>query len=104
MLLLVTQSPDLFPGTYTCLPISAEDAGALVRDADAAGDLKSFVGFASTKAAIRSISGVSIELARKVTVPPPKDKDIFLHVRPNKGASGKLTADDLEYFKILFTE
>ena len=104
MLYLVTLPPELHPGTYSCERVSHEVAASLIKNADEAGELKSFVNFASTKFAIKELSGVKVDVVQKISLPEPKEGDSYLHCRAGeKSSDGRIGLEQLQFFKIRFS-
>lgn len=104
MLHIVTLPPTLHPGSYFVDSIDAEQAAKMIREAYQADDLFSHVNFDSTCAALRGLTGIVFRPVVKVMVPPPRDRDVFLHVRKRSGVNKGhvIGLMDLEFFKIEF--
>ncbi len=70
----------MYPGTDRCEEISAEEAGKLIKKASDSGQLRPYVNFGSIRFVIQQLCGLEVDVVRKITIPPPKDGDVFIDV------------------------
>lgn len=102
MLHIVTLPPKLHPGEYSCRSIDAETAAKMMREADRNKELRSHVNFDSTCQALRGLTGLIFRPVIKIMVPPPADRDQYIHVRLRSGVQKGhvIGLMDLEFFLI----
>ena len=104
MLYLVTLPPELHTGTYVCKKLTHQEAGELIKEADEADQLRSYVNFASTKFAIRELCGVTVDVLQKIELPVPSEGDYYVSCRVGeKSPEGRTGLNQLEFYRIDFS-
>ena len=103
MLYLITTPVDLHPGNYKCTQVDSAVATELIQKAEENGELKPYVNFGSTRFALQKLTGVKVDLVRKVSIPAPRDGDEILSVRLNeKPEGGRVEPEHLDFFLVQF--
>ena len=105
MLFIITKPFQLEVGSYKCDIMSPDDAATLIKQHHDAGNVKSLINFASTKATIQKLTGISFAVVQKFTIPQPSDGDQFLQVKLKDDApKGKPSIEHLEFLLINFND
>lgn len=105
MLFLVTSAPAIHPGIYSCREISAEDAGAMIKERKASDDLQAFVFHGSAGRALNELTGIKFPLAKGKKLPILADGDEILEIRVSEEKpAGRPSLGDLLFFHIEYSK